>query len=75
MGGFNWSLTFGRDCLTGDLLPDELDRVTHPDPNTWIVAGSQATLCRLPVKGRPRGQKVGSFVLPHRLVLERVPTP
>ena len=75
MGGFNWSLTFGRDCLTGELIQDDLDVVAHPNANTWIVEGSHATLCRLPVKGRPRSQKVGSFVLPHSLVLERVPTP
>ncbi len=75
MNKYNWSLTFGRDCIDGTVLPDDLDIVTHTNADTWVVEGSAATLCRSPTKGKPGHEKVGSFDLPHLLVLERVPTP
>lgn len=72
---YNWALAFGRDCLSGDVLTSDLDVVTKSAPGTWVIEGSSATLCRAPTKGKPSSEKVGSFVLPHRLTLEQVLTP
>ena len=72
---FNWRLTFGRDCLSGAILADDLAVATATGANTWEVDASHATLCRLPTKGKPRSEYVGRFALPVHLELVRSSAP
>lgn len=71
---FNWSLAFGRDCLSRELLPVDL-AVATATGGAWEVEGARATLCRSPTKGKPRTEFVGSFTLPVHLTLVRSPLP
>ena len=72
---YNWSLAFGRDCLSGDLIPEDLAVATATGPDSWEVDGLRATLCRIPTKGKPRHEFVGSFTLPVHLLLVRAAAP
>lgn len=72
---FNWTLVFGRDCETGELVPDDLAAVSATGADTWEIEAGYATLCRFPTKGKPRTEYVGRFALPVHLQLVRVPAP
>jgi hypothetical protein len=69
--GFNWFLRFGRDCEATTEAANRVS-VTHPDSDTWTIEGTNATLCKMSVKGRPRGGFVGQFSMPFRLTLRRL---
>jgi len=66
--GYNWFLRFGMDCSMDD---DAGNRavVTHADATTWTLEGSTATLCKMPVKGRPRAELVGVYGMPFKLTI------
>jgi hypothetical protein len=71
--GYNWFLRFGRfegNCDSND-IPADRSVVSHPDADTWILEGDTASLCRLPIKGRPVGQYVGTFSMPFTLTVEK----
>jgi len=72
---FNWTLVFGRDCETGELVPDDLAEASATGADTWEIEAGYATLCRFPTKGKPRTEYVGRFALPVHLQLVRVPAP
>ena len=72
---YNWGLAFGRNCETGELVPDDLAVASATGADTWEIAAGYATLCRFPTKGKPRTEYVGRFALPVHLQLVRVPAP
>jgi hypothetical protein len=72
---FNWTLVFGRDCETGELVPDDLAVASATGADAWEIEAGYATLCRFPTKGKPRTEYVGRFALPVHLQLVRVPAP
>ena len=66
--GYNWFLRFGQDCDSNDVLADRLS-VSHPDAVTWTLEGTTAVLCRMPTRGRPVIQFVGTFAMPFTLTV------
>ncbi len=67
--GYNWYLRFGQDCDLGDVGADRLT-VTHAlDGVTWVLEGATAILCRMPTKGRPQVELVGTFAMPFELTV------
>lgn len=67
--GYNWFLRFAHGC---DLNAGVDNRavVTHPDATSWTLEGVTAVLCRMPVKGRPRVEKVGGvFIMPFKITI------
>lgn len=68
--GYNWFLNFGQDCDSNDVVANRL-YVTHPDADTWTLEGTSAFLCRMPTKGRPRVELVGTFATPFALTVTR----
>ncbi len=69
--GYNWFLRFGMDCDSNDVDEDRLDVTHHPDADTWTLVGTTAILCRMPTKGRPMVEPVGTFVMPFELTVTR----
>jgi hypothetical protein len=72
---YNWALVFGRDCETGELVPDDLAVASATGADTWEIEAGYATLCRSPTRGKPRTEYVGRFAMPVHLQLVRVSTP
>lgn len=72
---YNWTLTFGRDCLTGELVENDLATASANGMGTWEVEAGFATLCRLPTKGRPHTEYVGRFEMPVHLELVPISAP
>ena len=66
--GFNWFLRFGSNCDGQDVSANRVT-VSHPLADTWTIEGSQAILCRMPVKGRPTTELVGPFTMPMFMTL------
>ena len=66
--GYNWFLQFGQDCDSNDVSGDRLT-VSHPDADTWTLQGTTAVLCRMPTKGKPAVQAVGTFTMPFTLTV------
>lgn len=69
--GYNWALRFGMDCHLNDVTDDRLRVTLAPDGVTWILEGTTAILCRMPTKGRPQMDSVGSFAMPFALTVAR----
>jgi hypothetical protein len=65
--GYNWFLRFGRDCDSNDVAGRAT--VLRTTTTTWVVSGTDAYLCQLPVKGRPRTTFVGTFTMPMELTV------
>jgi hypothetical protein len=72
---YNWGLAFGRNCETGELVPDDLAVASATGADTWEIEAGYATLCRSPTKGKPRTEYVGRFALPVHLQLVRAAAP
>lgn len=66
--GYNWFLQFGQDCDSNDVPGDRLT-VSHPDADSWTLQGTTAVLCRMPTKGKPAVQPVGTFTMPFTLTV------
>lgn len=65
--GFNWFLRFGMDCMDDDAVArGDVNRLAA---DTWTLEGTTATLCKMPVKGRPLVTKVGEFSMPFKLTI------
>jgi len=67
--GFNWFLRFGMDCMDDDAgARGDVNRISA---NTWTLEGTNATLCKMPVKGRPLVTQVGDgvFSMPFKLTI------
>ncbi len=67
--GYNWFLRFGMDCQSEDDAANRLSVTRSLDGASWSVEGSVAMLCRLPTKGKPQMELVGSFTMPFGLAL------
>jgi len=67
--GYNWFLRFGQDCDSNDVPADRVKVFSHLDAVTWTLEGTTAVLCRMPTKGRPQVQHVGTFSMPFALTV------
>jgi hypothetical protein len=66
---YNWFLYFGQDCDSNDVVANRFYVTLQED--TWTLAGTSAFLCRMPTKGRPLAELVGTFAMPFELTVTR----
>jgi hypothetical protein len=69
--GYNWALRFGMDCHLNDVASHRLTVAHAPDGVAWTLEGTTAILCRMPTKGRPQVDSVGTFAMPFALTVVR----